>query len=121
MVLALQRLTVAARERHLPRPMAADVVEGVQLSVEGVGDHDRLVNDHHRHEVPDARELVGASNELPGAAKDPLHLAVVDRGVGVVARGERRGAGKGRSGHLGRRRSTRGLDWGGHTASLAAV
>ena len=88
-VAALERLAVALRERDLARAMPADVVEGAQLAVEAVRDDDRLVEDRDRDEVADALELIGPCHELPGAAEDPLLLALEDVGVEVVARRQR--------------------------------
>ena len=98
-VAALEGLAVALRQRDLAGPVAADVVEAAQLAVEAVGDHDRLVEHGHRHEVADALELIGPGHELPGAAEDPLLLELEDVGIEVVALRNRRGAAERRRRH----------------------
>ena len=72
--------------------MAADVVEGAQLAIGAVGDDDRLVEDRDRHEVPHPRQVLGAGDELPGAAEDALPLQLQHGCVKVVARRQRGGA-----------------------------
>ena len=85
MVSALEGLAVAAGEGDLACPMAADVEEGLQLAVEAMGDDDRLVQDRDRHEVADARQVLGACDQLPGASEDALLLGRGSPGRGRTA------------------------------------
>ena len=80
-VAALQRLAVALRQCHLPRPMPADVVEGAQRAVEPAGDDDRLVEHGHRDEVArplrarpsGPRAARSGRTPAPSRAPAPLH------------------------------------------------
>src|SRR4029078_13593812 len=90
-----QRLAIPASERNLPCPMPADVVEGAQLPVEAMRDHDRLIQDADGHEIAHSLELVSPRNELPRGPEDTLFLAPQDLSVEVEARREGRGAGEG--------------------------
>ena len=63
-----------------PGPVAAHVVEGAQLAVQGVGDDDRLVEDRDRDEITDALEVLGTRHQLPGAPEDAVLLCLEDRG-----------------------------------------
>jgi hypothetical protein len=88
---ALQRLAVPACEGHLPGPMAAHVVEPAELTIQAMRNHDRLVEDGGREEVPHSLQLVRARHQLPGRAEDPLLLPLEDRRVEVVAGRKGRG------------------------------
>src|SRR4029078_10469131 len=93
-VSALEGLAIAARKGHLTCPMAADVVEGLQLAVQAMGHDDGLVHDHDRHEVTDPGQLLGTSHQLPRAPEDSLLLAPQYRRIGVIGRRERGCAGQ---------------------------
>ena len=76
--------------------MPAHVVEAVQLSVLGVGQQDRLVENRRGLEITGTSQLVAMRDELPGSGEDAVFLALQDRRVEV----DRRRKGR-RSGDIG--------------------
>ena len=89
-VVALQRLAVAARLAHdLRATVAADVGEGAQLAVFAARDDDGNLANGRGDEIAWARKLVGHVHILPAFAEDSPLLQRVDRRIGVPLRRQR--------------------------------
>ena len=90
-ILALERVALAAALRHRTGPMEADVVEGAQRVVIAQH-HERIVADRGSEELAVLLHLIDAPYELPGVREDPLALQLEVDGIVVQSRRNRRGA-----------------------------
>jgi hypothetical protein len=84
-VRALQRLALPGAFRQRKATVPADVQEGAQLAVAGVGDDDRRAARAGAEERPRLQRFSRVPDVLPGRAEDQLLLTAQDLGIRVPA------------------------------------